>query len=38
MDGALTAKAPRIHHYTTPSTFCQEKNRTKMKKYFSRIL
>lgn len=38
MVGPLTPKAGRIHHYTTPRQFCQEKSCTKVKKIFSRNL
>lgn len=38
MGGPRTPNAGRIHHYTTPRQFCQEKSRTKMKKIFSRNL
>lgn len=38
MVGPRTPNAGRIHHYTTPRQFCQEKSRTKMKKIFSRNL
>ena len=38
MGGPLTLKAGRIHHYTTPRQFCQEKSCTKVKKIFSRNL
>ena len=38
MAGPQTYVAGRIHHYTTPRQFCQEKSCTKMKKIFSRNL
>lgn len=38
MVGPRTPNAGRIHHYTTPRQFCQEKSCTKMKKIFSRNL
>lgn len=38
MVGPPTPKAGRIHHYTTPRQFCQEKSCTKVKKIFSRNL
>lgn len=38
MGGPRTPNADRIHHYTTPRQFCQEKSRTKIKKIFSRNL
>lgn len=38
MGGPLTPKAGRIHHYTTPRQFCQEKSCIKVKKIFSRNL
>ena len=38
MAGPPTPKAGRIHHYTMPRQFCQEKTCTKMKKIFSRNL
>jgi hypothetical protein len=38
MAGPPTPKAGRIHHYTTPRQFCQEKSCTKVKKIFSRNL
>lgn len=38
MGGPQTYVAGRIHHYTTPRQFCQEKSCTKVKKIFSRNL